>query len=139
MKFYIVSPWRNADSVKSLSDAIVAHGHLAHSFLDCGANLATGTSVNDEFKRFSESMVDWEADSLVKGVFECEMQALRDCDAVILLEPAGRSSLGEAGIAYGLGKSVVLVGLAEHPEVVYLICEKRYPTVQAFLDDTVSW
>jgi len=63
------------------------------------------------------------------------MQALTDSDALILLEPAGRSSLTEAGIAHGMGKMVVLVGLVEHPEVVYRICGSRYANIEAFLGD----
>jgi hypothetical protein len=135
MKFFIASPWRNAETVKSLSGALVARGHAAYSFLESGANLATGMSVTDEFKKFGRSMVDWEDDPLIKQIFESEMQALRDSDVVILLEPAGHSSLTEAGIAYGMGKQVVLVGVAMHPEVVYRICGSRYPSIEAFLGD----
>ena len=54
---------------------------------------------------------------------------------VVLLEPAGRSSLAEAGIAYGMGKKIVQVGLIEHPEVVYRMCAERYSTVETFLAD----
>jgi hypothetical protein len=72
---------------------------------------------------------------VIEQISESKMQAL-ESDAVILLEPAGRSSLAEAGIAYGMGKRVVLVGTVEHPEVVvYRICENRYPSIEAFLGD----
>lgn len=138
MKFFIASPWRNKDAVKSLTDALTQRGHAAYSFLDSGANLTTGLSVIDEFKQFGRSMADWEDDPLIERIFESEVQALQESDTVILLEPAGRSSLTEAGIAYGMGKRVVLVGLVEHPEVVYRICGSRYPTVEAFLHDLDS-
>jgi hypothetical protein len=121
MKFFIASPWRNKAAVKDLADALIARGHAAYSFLESGANLATGMSVMEELKIFCHSMVDWEDDPLVTRVFESEMQALTDSDVVILLEPAGRSSLAEAGIAYAMGKKVALVGLVENPEVVYRI------------------
>jgi len=29
----------------------------------------------------------------------------------------------------------MLVGLVEHPEVVYRICGSRYPSIEAFLGD----
>jgi hypothetical protein len=134
MKFFIASPWRNKDAVRNLTDALIFRGHSAQSFLDSGANLATGGSVIEEFKKFSHSMENWEDNPLVEHIFKSEMQALRDSEIVILLEPAGRSSLTEAGIAYGMGKKVVLVGLVEHPEVVYRICENRYPNVEMFLE-----
>jgi hypothetical protein len=135
MKFFIASPWRNKDAVRNLTDALALCGHAAYSFLDSGANLATGQSVIEEVKQFGRSVADWEDDSLVAQIFESEMQALRESDAVILLEPAGHSSLAEAGMAYGMGKRVVLVGLVEHPEIVYRICKSRYPSVEAFLGD----
>ena len=135
MKFFIASPWRNKDAVRDLTGALVLRGHAVYSFLDSGANLATGSSVIEEFKKFHRSMVDWEDDPVVGRIFESEMRALGDSDAVILLEPAGDSSLTEAGIAYGMGKKVVLIGLVGHPEVVYRICGNRYPSVEAFLED----
>jgi hypothetical protein len=135
MKFFIASPWRNSDAVRSLAEALRTRGHLAYSFLDNGANLAAGASVMEEFKQFGHSMVDWMDDPLVRDIFAAEMRALQDSDAVILLEPAGRSSLAEAGIAYGMGKKVILIGLVEHPEVVYRICGRCYPSIEAFLAD----
>src|ERR1017187_8198617 len=135
MKFFIASPWRNKEAVKELESALVLRGHVAWSFLDNGANLATGNGVMEEFKQFGISMTNWESDPLIDNIFKSEIQALKDCETLILLEPSGHSSLAEAGIAYGMGKRVALVGLAENPEVVHLICENRYPTVEAFLKD----
>jgi hypothetical protein len=122
MRFFIASPWRNKDAVQTLIDALTARGHAAYSFLDNGANLATGISVMEEFKQFSHSVENWEDDPSIERIFVSEMQALKDSDALLLLEPAGHSSLTEAGIAYGMGKRVVLIGLVEHPEIVYKIC-----------------
>jgi len=133
MKFFIASPWRNNNAVKDLTEALRLRGHAVYSFLDNGANLCTGTSVVDEFKAFGHSMVNWEDDPLIANIFESEMAALKESDAVILLEPAGASSLTEAGIAYGMGKKVILVGLVSRPEVVYHIFGVRYPSVEAFL------
>ncbi|MGD0499087.1 MAG: hypothetical protein ABSC23_11685 [Bryobacteraceae bacterium] len=138
MKFFIASPWSNVDAVKSLADAITARGHFAYSFVNNGANLATGRPVCDEVRQFQHSMETWEDDPLIERIFESELQALRESDAVILLEPAGRSSLTEAGIAFGAGKPVILVGPVAHPEVVYRICGTRYPSVGAFLGDLDS-
>ena len=60
MKFFIASPWRNKDAVKSLSDALTARGHQIYSFLVSGANLASGMSVIEEFKEFRNALVAWE-------------------------------------------------------------------------------
>jgi hypothetical protein len=140
MKFFIASPWRNAEAVKSLSNALAARGHLASSFLNNGANVLVGAPIVEESEKTSpDSIKNWENNPVIKQVFEFDMQALRESDAVILLEPAGRSSLAEAGIAYGMGKKIVLVGLVEHPEVVvYCICGSRYASVDEFLGDLDS-
>ena len=62
------------------------------------------------------------------------MRALKESDMVILLEPSGRSSLAEAGIAYGMGKKIAVVGRVAHPSlVVYSICEHRYASPDEFL------
>lgn len=135
MKFFIASPWRNKVAVKELENALVLRGHASWSFLDDGANLATGEGVMEEFKQFDQSIANWKNDSMIEHIFASEMRNLKDCDVLILLEPTGRSSLAEAGIAYGMGKRIVLIGSVEHPEVVYLICERSYPNIEAFLKD----
>lgn len=137
MKFFIASPWRNTEAVKRLSNALTARGHAAYSFLDNGANLVTGTSAIEKSEEFyPNSIADWKDNPVIEQIFESEMQALRESDVAILLEPSGRSSLAEAGIAYGMGKRVVLVGQVEHPEVVvYHICGSRYPSIEAFMGD----
>jgi hypothetical protein len=137
MKFFIASPWRNKDVVKSLMEALTARGHTAYSFLSNDANLVTGEPAIEKFEEdFPNSIADWENNPVIKQIFESDMQALKKSDTVILLEPSGRSSLAEAGIAYGMGKKIVLVGLVEHPEVVlYRICGSRYPSIEEFLGD----
>jgi hypothetical protein len=135
MKFFIASPWRNAEAVKDLSDALTTRNHTAYSFLASGANLTTGKSIMEEFKQFSRSIADWEDDPQIERIFASEVEALKGCDTFILLEPAGHASLAEAGIAYGLGKTLILIGLVEHPEVVYRMFARRYPSVEAFLAD----
>jgi hypothetical protein len=133
MKFFIASPWRNKDAVTYLAEAIRTRGHTVYSFIDCGANLTTGRSVVEEAKQFYQSIGDWENDSMIGKVFASEMYALRESDVFILLEPAGHSSLAEAGIAYGMGKQIVLVGVVERPEIVYRMFGTYYPDTEAFL------
>ena len=133
MIFFIASPWRNKEAVKALSETLTREGHTAMSFLTSGSNLTTGNSVNDELKGFARALVGWEDDPLVDKIFSSEIEGLKACDALILLEPSGRSSLAEAGIAYGLGKPVILVGLVDRPEMIYHICTYRYPGPDALI------
>ena len=123
MKFFIASSRRNKNAVRSLTDALTARGHVAHSFVDFSANLAVGMSISEEVKELFHFMEAWDDDPL------------RDSDAVILLEPADTSSIAQASIAEHLRKSVILIGFAPKPEGAYRICGKRYPNVAAFLVD----
>lgn len=59
--------------------------------------------------------------SIAKAVFECDMVALRGCDACVLVLPSGRSASFEFGWAIGAGKkgAVVMFDKCE-PELMYL-------------------
>ena len=135
MKFFIASPWQNKDVVKSLTMALSAQGHTVYSFLDNGANPVGGAPAVEESEEEDVDLVaGWENDPKVKEVFLSDIKALRESDEVVLLEPSGRSSLVEAGIAYGMGKKVARVGAVAHPEVfAYCICESHYASVEEFL------
>ncbi len=109
-----------------------------YSFLQNGANLLTGSSIGEELRTFGEALQNWENNPNIKQIFESELQGLKNSDMVILLLPAGHSSLIEAGIGYGAGKRIVIIGEVEKPEVFYLICEKIYPDLESFLKEIKS-
>ena len=50
-----------------------------------------------------------------------------------MLLPAGSSVHMEAGIAYGLGKPLILIGEPEKPETLYLVFNERYKSIDEFL------
>jgi hypothetical protein len=135
MKFFIASPWRNKEVVERLSEELAKRNFAVYSFLQSGANLLTGQPIADEVKTFGEAVENWEKDPNIKKIFDSELDGLKSSDAVILVQPAGHSSLLEAGIGYGMGKRVITIGPIEKPEVFYLICEETYPDVDAFLAD----
>jgi nucleoside 2-deoxyribosyltransferase len=135
MKFFIASPWQNTENVKNLSVALASRGHAVYSFLDNGANAIGGAlPIEESEESFPNSILEWENNPAVKEIFESDMKALKECDMVVLLEPSGRASLAEAGIAYGMGKKIVVVGQVAHPSIVlYSICENRYASTDEFL------
>src|SRR5579862_7847225 len=106
MKFFIASPWKNKANVEELQHALEERGYSVYSFLQSGANLVTGISIEEELKIFTNSLQDWQHDPTIKKIFNAELEGLKQSDTVILLEPAGRSSLLEAGAAFGMGKKV---------------------------------
>jgi len=135
MKFFIASPWRNKVLVEGLVQELTRRGYQTYSFLENGANLLTGQSIVEELKMFSDTLQNWQINPNARQIFESELEGLKSSDVVLLLEPTGHSSLIEAGIGYGMGKKVYIIGEIEKPEVFYLISEKIYPDVTTFLID----
>jgi hypothetical protein len=135
MKFFIASPWRNKASVEELHKELTSRGYDTYSFLQSGANLMNGTSIEEELSTFASSLKDWQTNPTVKKIFEAELEGLKQSDAVILLEPAGRSSLLEAGAGFGMGKKVFVVGAIEKPEVALLGATGFYADINTFLND----
>lgn len=136
MKIFIASPWKNKDQVEKLMEELQAKGHEAHSFIESGANLLSGEPIEDYMKMFNEALKNWQQqDERVSKIFNSELETLKKCDLVVLLLPAGISAHLEAGIAYGWGKRVILIGPIPKPEIVYLIFDKVYIDVSSFLKD----
>ena len=135
MKFFIASPWKNKSNVEELHKALEERGYSTYSFLQSGANLTTGLSIEEELKQFTSSLEDWRHNPSVKKIFEAELEGLKQSAAVILLEPAGRSSLLETGAGFGMGKKVFVIGTIEKPEVALLGASGFYSDIASFLND----
>lgn len=135
MKFFIASPWKNKTQVERLTQELEQMGHSAYSFMNSGANLLTGRPIEAEMKEFSEALMNWKIDDRIAKIAQYEVQALRDADAIILLLPAGDSSHMEAGIGYGLGKRMILIGPVEKPEIIYLLFNHAYLDISSFLKE----
>ncbi len=133
MKFFIASPWKNRHEVLMLSDVLKMRGHEVYSYLQNTDNSLTGLSIEDELKTFMTALAKWDTDPQIKQIFDSEVAHLKASDAVVLLGPVGHSSLIEAGIGYGLGKKVFIIGHMDKPEVFYLISESIHPDVDSFL------
>ncbi len=123
MKIYVASSWRN-----TLQPAIVhmlrSCGHEVYDF----KNPAPG---NHGFS-WRDIEPDWESwtpdqyaraleHPIAKAGFESDMNALRDCEACVLVLPSGRSASWEFGWALGAGKRGAVVMLEQcEPELMYL-------------------
>ena len=123
MKIYVASSWRN-----QLQPAIVSimrsAGHEVYDF----KNPAPG---NNGFS-WSQIDPDWEnwtpqqyrkalEHPIAKAGYNCDMTALYDCDACVLVLPSGRSASWEFGWALGHGKQGAVIMLDKYePELMYL-------------------
>ena len=108
MKFFIASGRTNRKAIKDLDDNLASLNHQASLFTP-----QEGTQL--------------------KKVFEADLTKLEEADRVILLLPAGKNSHLAAGIAYGFGKHLTLIGTPENAEANYFIFDDTYATIEEFI------
>ncbi len=137
--YFVASRWRNKDQVKELVQQIRQKGKTVYSFLEGdgkGYQLKTIDPNHDPevFMEQFENIPNWQTDPEVKRVFDVDMEALKNSKHVILLLPAGKSAHIEAGVAYGLGKDLSVIGEQKEAESLYMIFQHFSPTIKAFVD-----
>ena len=65
-------------------------------------------------------------------VFQADIQAIQECDYVVMLSYGRNSTAGanwESGYAFGLGKKIVVVEMTDEP-MSLLVANGRYATVK---------
>lgn len=137
-QYFIASRWRNKDSVRELVKKLRDKGKTVYSFFE-----GDGTSYvfrnkeeshnPEEFMKYLESIPNWQKDPRIREVFEVDIRNLTESENVILLLPAGKSAHIEAGIAYGLGKKLILIGEQKETETSYMIFDEIYPSIEEFI------
>jgi len=136
--YFIASRWRNKEQVLELSALIKEKGKTVYCFAE--GNKSEFVLKNDEgmqpdeFMQKFESIPDWQNDPNVWEVFDVDMNALKAADCVLLLLPAGKSAHIEAGVAYGLGKKLVVIGEQKESESLYLIFDEFYADIISFIE-----
>jgi hypothetical protein len=103
------------------------------TFCELPADPNNADAHPEEQMKVFESVKDFHNNEYYKKVFEDDLQGLKNAKKVILLLPAGTSAHMEAGIAFGLGKPLILIGEPEKPETLYLVFNKRYKDMDEFL------
>ena len=68
----------------------------------------------------------------IRIFFEEDLAGLKNCNNLIMVLPAGKSSHIEAGIAYGLGKTCYAIGEYDITDSLYLIFDQIFPTLAHF-------
>src|SRR3989338_8262730 len=123
-QYFIASKYRNKDEVLDLARKLRQKGKTVYCFIESEASIKNlgdlDANAEDAIKKF-ESIPNWSTSHAVREVFEMDMEALKNSETVILLLPAGKSSHLEAGVAYGLGKNLILIGEQKEAESLYLI------------------
>lgn len=131
--FTILSSYRNKDKVEYLVQEIRNRGYTCYNFCDKPADPNNADAHPEEQMKVFEADRDFYADKHFQMLFEKDMAGLKKASTVILLQPCGLSAHMEAGIAYGLGKPLIMIGKPVKPETLYLMFKTRYSTVEEFL------
>lgn len=125
MRVYVASSWSNQEHplfVKYLRD----DGHQVYDYRN--------RAKNDSGFHWSEIDPDWElwtAEEYFSALdhwkaengFFVDMQALKECDAVVAIQPIGVSASLELGWACGAGKITISVGKPKSPELMLKMCQ----------------
>ena len=135
--YMIIGQYRNIENVRGLIAALRAKGKSCYDFTAKPADPKNPEASAMKQMENLESHPDFLNDPVHRAHFETDLAGLQNANSIILLLPAGTSSHIEAGIAFGLGKKLVLIGKPEKPETLYYIFDEYYDTPEQFLE-TVS-
>jgi len=137
LKIYVASSWRN-----HVQQAVVAAcremGHEVYDF----KHPAPG-STGFSWREIDPDWKYWTPNQFREGLFhdvaqegfDQDMDALKGCDACILVLPCGRSAHIEAGYAIGAGKpTCILVLDPMEPELMYKMADNIVTSFDGMLD-----
>jgi len=131
--YTIISRFRNKEQCELLVRRLSEKGKTCYDFCAIPADRNNPDAHPEEQMKVLESVIDFYNDKYFKEVFKNDLDGLKNAGKVILLLPAGTSAHIEAGIAFGYGKTLILIGEPEKPETLYLIFDERYKNMEEFL------
>jgi hypothetical protein len=132
--YTIISKFRNKEACQNLIKKLKEKGKTCYDFCELPADQNNPEAHPEEQMKHRESVKDFYSDPYFQLMFKGDLAGLKNANKVILLLPAGTSAHIEAGIAYGLGKHLILIGEPEKAESLYLIFNERHKTMDAFLE-----
>ncbi|HUC89430.1 MAG TPA: hypothetical protein VMR45_01385 [Patescibacteria group bacterium] len=138
--YIVVGRWRNRDGILPILDKLKSTGKKVYCFLDNeydgdGIKFETNPDADPEtMMAATESLSDWQTNPTFRKIFEADMDGLRQAEALIMVFPSGLAAHMELGAAYGMGKKCFGIGAPDKPETLYLMFDKIYPDVGAFME-----
>ncbi len=132
--YTVIGRYRNIQNVRALIGAIRSKGKTCYDFTAKPADPSNPAGSAEAQMEKLESHPDFLNDPVHRKHFETDLTGLKNAHTVVVLLPAGTSAHIEAGIAFGLGKRLVLIGKPEKPETLYYIFGDRFETVDDFLE-----
>jgi hypothetical protein len=132
-QYFISSRWRNRDQVLSLASSLRKKGKSVYCFIEEKHNPGTIHDDPEQVMTKFEARKNWRKDPFVKRIFKRDLTGIEASRCVIVLLPGGKSTHIEAGIAYGFGKKLILIGEQKETESLYFIFNEVYNTSDEFL------
>ncbi|MCL4233980.1 MAG: nucleoside 2-deoxyribosyltransferase [Deltaproteobacteria bacterium] len=135
MKIYVASSWRNQYQ-PGVVEALRASGHEVYDFRNPPGR--TGFAWSD----IDPDWQNWNTEQYIEALrhpvaiagFNSDMDALRACDAVVLVLPSGRSAALEAGWACGAGKPVYVYQPEPcEPELMLAMCNRIFRRLETVI------
>ncbi len=123
--YTVLGKFRNKENVEKLVFGLRRRGKSCYNFCDLSVD-ENDPDINPEkhMEKF-EAVENFYEDKYYWKIFKRDLRALKNAEKVIVLLPAGNAVHIEAGIAYGLGKPLILIGEPEKPETLYLIFSRE--------------
>ena len=138
--YFIAGRWRNHSAIREVLEEIRNSKKTAYCFIE---NSYEGDGIKFEANKnadaeammaTTESLKNWQDNPTFKEIFEKDMSALKDSQALVLVFPAGLSAHMELGAAYGMGRKCYGIGKPEKPETLYMMFDQIFPTTKKFLE-----
>jgi hypothetical protein len=120
LKVYVASSWRNPyqpEVVARLREA----GHVVHDYKAAVPEDGAMAGIDPSTLRFTPEELRIALEHpLARSSFQRDMDALRACDACVLVLPCGKSAHLELGWAVGAGKRTIALLSGEcEPDLMY--------------------
>ena len=131
--YMVIGRVRNAENMMKLVNGLQERDKTCYHCLHKPAVPEAQDLSWQEQMDILESHSDFWNDPTHRNHFETDMNGLRNADIIVMLLPAGMATHMEAGVAYGLGKKLILVGEVEKPETLYLMFDEHYKDIDSFL------
>lgn len=128
MKLYVASSWRNVFFDLVLHDLGEA-GIEYYNFRDDNASF-NWTELSLDWKSWdAQGMLSALADNRSELAFKNDFDALKECDACLLVNPCGKSAHLEAGYFVGAGKPLVILVDSGDPDLMYKMADLVTPNL----------
>lgn len=137
MRIYVASSWRN-HLQQGCVHALRVMGFDVYDFKHprAGDNGFSWSSIDPEWMSWTPEQHRKALDHpIARAGFKSDMDALRECDACLLVLPCGRSAHLELGWACGEGKrTCILEAEPIEPDLMYAMCDRLCVTFDEMLD-----